>query len=188
MVDLAGIFLGAVGPIVANAAVGYVLDTARDVDPEPLNTAVLYVLAPALVFHSLAVTELDAGTLVRLGVGVVAFTAAMWAVAEVVDRSRRNPAGACRDVLAGAGWCDLGGCLLARSGWCCAGCGLRIRRPRVRIPPSAQRRTAPIRCGSAALVSQFAGRSVSCVRVVVPHGPTRASGHDGLDGHGEVGR
>jgi predicted permease len=87
MADLAGIFLGAVGPIVAIAAVGYALDTAKDVDPEPLNTAVLYVLAPALVFHSLAVTELDAGTLARLAVGVVAFTVAMWAVAELVGRA-----------------------------------------------------------------------------------------------------
>jgi len=87
MVDLAGIFLGAVGPIVAIAAVGYVLDSTKDVDPGPLNTAVVYVLAPALVFHSLAVTELDADTLARLAVGVVAFTAAMWAVAELVGRA-----------------------------------------------------------------------------------------------------
>lgn len=87
MVDLAGIFLGAVGPIVAIAGVGYVLDSARDVDPGPLNTAVVYVLAPALVFHSLAVTELDADTLLRLAVGVVAFTLAMWLVAEAVGRA-----------------------------------------------------------------------------------------------------
>jgi len=86
MVDLAGIFLGAVGPIVAIAAVGYALDVAKDVDPGSLNTAVLYVLAPALVFHSLAVTELDADTLLRLVAGVVAFTVAMWLVAEVVGR------------------------------------------------------------------------------------------------------
>jgi len=87
MVDLAGIFLGAVGPIVAIAGVGYALDATKDVDPGPLNTAVVYVLAPALVFHSLAVTELDADTLVRLAVGVVAFTLAMWLVAEVVGRA-----------------------------------------------------------------------------------------------------
>lgn len=87
MVDLAGIFLGAVGPIVAIAAVGYVLDATRGVDPGPLNTVVVYVLAPALVFHSLAVTELDAATLLRLAAGVVAFTLAMWFVAEAVGRA-----------------------------------------------------------------------------------------------------
>jgi predicted permease len=87
MVDVAGIFLGAVGPIVAIAAVGYLLAVAKDVDPKPLNTAVVYVLAPALVFHSLAVTELAAGTLGRLVLGVVAFTGAMWAVAEAVGRA-----------------------------------------------------------------------------------------------------
>ncbi|SEW24956.1 AEC family transporter [Halobacterium jilantaiense] len=87
MVDLAGIFLGAVGPIVAIAGVGYALDSTKDVDPGALNTAVVYVLAPALVFHSLAVTDLDADTLARLGVGVVAFTLAMWAVAELVGRA-----------------------------------------------------------------------------------------------------
>jgi predicted permease len=93
MVALADIFLGAIGPIVAIAGVGYLLDTAKGVDPEPLNTAVVYVLAPALVFHSLAVTELAGGTLARLTVGVVAFTGIMWAVAEGLGRAsgRREP-------------------------------------------------------------------------------------------------
>ena len=86
MVDFVGIFLGAVGPIVAIAAVGYVLATLKDVDPQPLNTAVVYVLAPALVFHSLAVTELAASTLQWLTVGIVAFTVAMWGVAEATGR------------------------------------------------------------------------------------------------------
>ncbi|NIC00056.1 AEC family transporter [Halobacterium sp. R2-5] len=86
MVDVLGIFLGAVGPIVAIAGVGYVLGTFKDVDPGPLNTAVVYVLAPALVFHSLAVTELAASTLQWLTVGIVAFTVAMWAVGEFAGR------------------------------------------------------------------------------------------------------
>lgn len=87
MVDVVGIFLGAVGPTVAIAAVGYVLSVTRGIDPRPLNTAVVYVFAPALVFHSLAVTEFGASTLARLTVGVVAFTVAMWGVAEAFGRA-----------------------------------------------------------------------------------------------------
>jgi len=87
MVDLLGIFVSAVGPIVAIAGVGYALATLKDVDPEPLNTAVVYVFAPALVFHSLTVTELAAGTLARVAVGILAFTAVMVAVSELVGRA-----------------------------------------------------------------------------------------------------
>ncbi|WP_254521960.1 AEC family transporter [Natrinema caseinilyticum] len=94
MADLVDIFASAVGPIVAIAGVGYVLATVKDVDPEPLNTAVVYVLAPALVFHSLAVTELETTTLLRVAVGIAAFTAVMWAIAEAVGRivGEREPA------------------------------------------------------------------------------------------------
>ncbi|WP_336036478.1 AEC family transporter [Halobacterium yunchengense] len=87
MVDVLGIFLGAVGPTVAIAAVGYALSAFRGVDPRPLNTVVVYVFAPALVFHSLAVSEFGAATLVRLAVAVVAFTLAMWVVAEGFGRA-----------------------------------------------------------------------------------------------------
>ncbi len=86
MVGLVGIFTSAVGPIVAIAAAGYVLATIKKVDPDPLNTAVVYVLAPALVFHSLAVSELAADTLARVAAGVVLFTGGMWLVTEITGR------------------------------------------------------------------------------------------------------
>ncbi|MDF9747638.1 AEC family transporter [Natrinema salsiterrestre] len=94
MANLVGIFGSAVGPIVAIAAVGYVLATVKEIDPQPLNTAVVYVLAPALVFHSLAVTELEAATLLRVTVGIVAFTGIMWGIAELAGRAvgEREPA------------------------------------------------------------------------------------------------
>ncbi|WP_126663824.1 AEC family transporter [Haloterrigena salifodinae] len=94
MADLLGIFASAIGPIVAIAGVGYVLATIKQIDPEPLNTAVVYVLAPALVFHSLAVTKLAAATLARVTVGVLLFTAAMWGLAELIGRAtgEREPA------------------------------------------------------------------------------------------------
>ncbi|MFA9517671.1 AEC family transporter [Halopenitus sp. H-Gu1] len=87
MTELVGIFTSAVLPIVAIAGVGVILGRRKGVDPGPLNTAVLYVLAPALVFHSLALTELAAGTLVRIAVGVVVFTLSMVAVGELLGRA-----------------------------------------------------------------------------------------------------
>ncbi|WP_222915210.1 AEC family transporter [Natrinema sp. SYSU A 869] len=94
MADLVSIFGSAVGPIIAIAGVGYVLATVKEIDPEPLNTAVVYVLAPALVFHSLAVTKLEAATLLRVTVGIAIFTAVMWGIAELAGRAvgEREPA------------------------------------------------------------------------------------------------
>ncbi|GAB3414527.1 AEC family transporter [Haloparvum alkalitolerans] len=85
---LLGVFASAVLPVVAIAAAGFLLGRVRDVEPGPLNTVTVYVLAPALVFHSLATSTLAAGTLARVAVGVVAFTLAMAAVAEGVGRIR----------------------------------------------------------------------------------------------------
>lgn len=86
--SLAGIFGTAVLPVVAIAGVGAVLGRHTDVDPGSLNTVVVYVFAPALVFHSLATTRVDAGTLVRIVVGVGVFTLAMGVVAAAVGRLR----------------------------------------------------------------------------------------------------
>jgi predicted permease len=87
MNELVGIFTSAVLPIVAIAGIGFVLGRTKDVDPGSLNTAVVYVLAPALVFHSLALTALSAGTLARIAGGVVLFTLSMVAVGEVIGRA-----------------------------------------------------------------------------------------------------
>jgi hypothetical protein len=84
--SLVGIFATAILPIVAVAAAGFTLGRTRGVDPDSLNTVTVYVLAPALVFHSLATTTLGGGTLVRIVLGVVAFAAAMIAVAEAAGR------------------------------------------------------------------------------------------------------
>ena len=84
--SLFSIFATAVLPIVAIAAVGFVLGRVRDVDPGPLNTVTVYVLAPALVFHSLTTTTLAASTLVDVAIAVVAYQAVMIAVAGSVGR------------------------------------------------------------------------------------------------------
>ncbi|MFB6154975.1 MAG: AEC family transporter [Haloferacaceae archaeon] len=84
--SLLSIFGTAILPIVAIAAVGFVLGRQTDVDPDPLNTVTVYVFAPALVFHSLSTTTLSSGTLVRVTVGVVAYAAVMLVLTEALGR------------------------------------------------------------------------------------------------------
>ncbi len=83
---LLDIFASAVLPVVAVAAVGFVLGRVAEVDTGGLNTVAVYVLTPALVFDSVATTSLPAGALATIAVGVVAFTLAMTALAEGVGR------------------------------------------------------------------------------------------------------
>jgi len=85
-VSLLSIFGTAILPIVALAGVGYLLARVTGVAADGLNTITIYVLAPALVFHSIATTELGARTLAAVGVGVLLFTAVMAVVAEGVGR------------------------------------------------------------------------------------------------------
>jgi predicted permease len=84
--SLFSIFVTALLPILAIGAVGFVLGRTRDVDPGPLNTVTVYVLAPALVFYSLATTELASATLATLTAGVVVYHVVMILVAGGVAR------------------------------------------------------------------------------------------------------
>ncbi|WP_436931029.1 AEC family transporter [Halosimplex halobium] len=84
--SLLSIFGSAILPVVAMAALGYVLGRAKDVEVDPLNTTVVYVLAPALVFHSVATTDLSGATLAGIAAGVTAFTVVMTVLAEGVGR------------------------------------------------------------------------------------------------------
>lgn len=84
--SLLGTVGGAVLPVVAVAAVGYLLGRTRDVDPDPLNAVTVYVLAPALVFHTMATTEIAGGTLLGIVLGSAAVTIGMIVVAEAVGR------------------------------------------------------------------------------------------------------
>ncbi|MFC4356709.1 AEC family transporter [Halobium salinum] len=92
MSDLFSVFATAILPIVAIAGVGYLLGRRADVDPGPLNTVTVYVLAPALVLHSLATTDLAGGALARIGGGVVAYSVLMLGLAEAVGRLRGETA------------------------------------------------------------------------------------------------
>ncbi|MEF8830265.1 MAG: AEC family transporter, partial [Halobacteriales archaeon] len=89
--SLTSALVGAVLPILAVAAAGALLGRALAVDVDPLNTVTLYLLVPALVFHSLATTTLSAATIGRLAVGATAFVLAMAAVAEGVGRLLGEP-------------------------------------------------------------------------------------------------
>ncbi|MEZ3115532.1 AEC family transporter [Halobaculum sp. MBLA0147] len=84
--SLAGILAGAILPIVAVAGVGFLLGRTVGVDPAPLNTVVVYVLAPALVLHSLATTTFSGATLARVAGATVAFVLAMTVVGELAGR------------------------------------------------------------------------------------------------------
>jgi len=90
---LVDIFASAVLPVVSIVVAGIVLGRLKRVDPGPLNTVTIYVLAPALVFHSLVVTDLPLVTLARVGLGVLAFTLGMVAASELLGRAlgQREP-------------------------------------------------------------------------------------------------
>ncbi|WP_435064067.1 AEC family transporter [Halobaculum sp. EA56] len=80
------IFAGAVLPIVAVSAVGFVLGRTSDLDAGPLNTVTVYVLAPALVLHSLATATFSGATIAKMTVAVTAYIVGMVVVAEGVGR------------------------------------------------------------------------------------------------------
>jgi hypothetical protein len=85
--SLFSVFAAAVLPPLVIASAGYVLGTVRSVDVDPLNTVTLYVLLPALVFHSLVSGGVGGDTVVSLGVSMVGFTLVMLAGAALVGRA-----------------------------------------------------------------------------------------------------
>lgn len=85
--SLISVFATAILPIVTIAAVGFLLGRVREVDPGPLNTVTVYVLAPALVFHSLATTSFGGATLLRMTAAVTVYHLVMILLAEGVGRA-----------------------------------------------------------------------------------------------------
>ncbi|KZN25413.1 permease [Haladaptatus sp. R4] len=77
----------AILPVLAVAAVGFLLGTVRDIEVSALGTVTIYVLNPALVFYSLTTSSLDGGTVATLAAGVLVFTVGMVVVAELVGRA-----------------------------------------------------------------------------------------------------
>lgn len=84
--SLLPVFTETIAPVLAIVSIGYLLGTVRETAVEPLNTVTLYVLLPALIFHSLVTSSIGGGTTVKLAGGFVLFTVAMLAIAAVVGR------------------------------------------------------------------------------------------------------
>lgn len=63
---------------------GYLLGRWRDVDIEVLSIVTIYILLPALVFHSLVTMPISVTTALSLVVAIVGFTATMAAIATIV--------------------------------------------------------------------------------------------------------
>lgn len=84
--SLVSIFAGAILPVIAIAGVGVLLGRLRPLDVEPLNTVTVYILTPALIFHSIATTDLGGETLIKVVVGVAVFLFVMTVISEVIGR------------------------------------------------------------------------------------------------------
>ncbi|ELZ43474.1 hypothetical protein C471_00110 [Halorubrum saccharovorum DSM 1137] len=84
--SITGAFTNAILPILSVAVVGYLLARATDIDVGSINTLGLYVLIPALAFHSIATTTLGGGEVAKLGVGVAGYAVVMIAIAWGVGR------------------------------------------------------------------------------------------------------
>jgi predicted permease len=83
-VSLLSAFTQAVLPVLAVAGVGYVLGVLTDIEPEPLATVTVYVLVPALVFHSLVTASVSGAEGLRIAGAAVVLTVVMWGVSEGV--------------------------------------------------------------------------------------------------------
>ncbi|MFB6118694.1 AEC family transporter [Halosegnis sp.] len=84
--SLTAAFTEAVLPVLGIAVVGYLLGSRTGLDVGPVNTLGLYVLVPALAFHSIATTDLGGGAVAKLVVGVVGYALVMVALAWGVGR------------------------------------------------------------------------------------------------------
>ncbi|WP_207589592.1 AEC family transporter [Halomontanus rarus] len=96
--ELLDVFTSAVAPPLAIAAAGYVLGRWREIDVEPLSTVTVYLLMPALVFHSLVTMPVGGDTAFALVTAMVGFTAVMAVTTAAVGRL----AGETGSVLSGA--------------------------------------------------------------------------------------
>lgn len=72
----------AILPVLAIAGAGFILGRARDVGVDALATVTIYVLTPALVFSSLATSQLGGDAVLQLTLGVVAFSLIMVGLSE----------------------------------------------------------------------------------------------------------
>lgn len=84
-------FTSSILPIVAIAAVGYVIGRRVGSAADQLNAVALNFFLPALVFHGVATTDLSGGTVASLAGGVLAYVLAMMGLAYATARALDMP-------------------------------------------------------------------------------------------------
>jgi len=71
-------------PIFLIISSGFLLNHWKEIDSSPLNTLSLFILNPALIVHSITLTELETGALLRVSLGVCLFVTATLTASWVV--------------------------------------------------------------------------------------------------------
>lgn len=81
LLELIQIFVDNISPILAIAAVGFVLGRRMDIDPRPLGRVIFYVFSPALIFNALANNTVEAGELAQMALVIIIFVVLMTLIA-----------------------------------------------------------------------------------------------------------
>jgi predicted permease len=84
----------AILPVLSIAVVGYLLSRALSIETDAIATVSIYVLLPALVFDSLATSEIAGGTVAVFLLGTMLFSLAMAVLGEGVGRTVSTDGGA----------------------------------------------------------------------------------------------
>jgi len=74
-------------PIFLIISSGFLLSHWKEIDSGPLNTLSLFILNPALIVHSITLTELETDALVRVSLGVCLFVTAVLLASWVLGRA-----------------------------------------------------------------------------------------------------
>lgn len=98
MLELLGIFVDNIAPILIIAGVGYALGRTLRPDPRSISAVIFNVLSPSLVFYSLYNSDIGGGEIITLFGGVVLLQitmlsiamAVMWMGGDVAPRQRAN--------------------------------------------------------------------------------------------------
>ena len=77
MESILEVLLTSILPVIVLILVGVIFNYFKGIDTGPLNSLTLFVLTPALIFHSISLTELGVGILTRITFGVVVFVIVM---------------------------------------------------------------------------------------------------------------
>lgn len=89
MVELLQIFIDNIAPILAIAAVGFLIGRRFKLDPRPVGRILYNVLSPALVFQSVSTSEISGSEVLQILAVMVVFVAIMSLFAYLIMRWRR---------------------------------------------------------------------------------------------------